>query len=56
MQKAVAQTIALPEVKQRLLEQGGDTVGSTPEELGRVVKDELRKWAEVIRQAKIKLE
>jgi tripartite-type tricarboxylate transporter receptor subunit TctC len=56
MQKAVAQTIELPEVKQKLLEQGGDTVGSTPEELDRVVKRELRKWAEVIRQAKIVLE
>jgi len=56
MQKAVAQTIELPEVKQKLLEQGGDTVGSTPEELDRVVKLELRKWAEVIRQANIKLE
>jgi tripartite-type tricarboxylate transporter receptor subunit TctC len=56
MQKAVAHTIELPEVKQKLLEQGGDTVGSTPEELDQVVKRELRKWAEVIRQAKIVLE
>ena len=56
MQKAVAHTIALPEVKQKLLEQGGDTVGSTPEVLERVVKTELRKWAEVVRQANIKLE
>jgi len=56
MQKAVARTIELPEVKQKLLEQGGDTVGSTPQELDRVVKSELRKWAEVIREAKIKLD
>ena len=56
MQKAVANTIQLPEVKQKLLEQGGDTVGSTPEELDRVVKAELRKWAELVRVAKIKLD
>ena len=56
MQKAIARTIELPEVKQKLLEQGGDTVGSTPEQLDRVVKDELRKWAEVIRAAKIKVD
>jgi tripartite-type tricarboxylate transporter receptor subunit TctC len=56
MQKEVARTIQLPDVKQRLLEQGGDTVGSTPEELERVVKGELRKWAEVIRDAKIKMD
>jgi tripartite-type tricarboxylate transporter receptor subunit TctC len=56
MQQAIVRTIQLPEVKQKLLEQGGDTVGSTPEELDRVVKTELRKWAEVIREAKIKVD
>jgi tripartite-type tricarboxylate transporter receptor subunit TctC len=56
MQKEIARTIQLPDVKQKLLEQGGDTVGSTPAELDRVVKGELRKWAEVIRDAKIKLD
>jgi len=54
MQQAVAQTIQLPDVKQKLLEQGGDTVGSKPEELERIVKSELRKWADVVRDAKIK--
>ncbi|HYN26650.1 MAG TPA: tripartite tricarboxylate transporter substrate binding protein [Burkholderiales bacterium] len=56
MQKEIARTIQLPDVKQKLLEQGGDTVGSTPEELGRVVTRELRKWAEVIRDAKINVD
>ena len=56
MQKEIARAIALPDVKQKLLEQGGDTVGSTPEALDRVVKAELRKWAEVVRQANIRLE
>lgn len=56
MQKAVARVIQQPEVKQKLLEQGGDTVGSTPEHLGGVVKAELKKWAELVRAAKIKVE
>ena len=56
MQKEVARVIQLPEVKQKLLEQGGDTVGSSPEHLDRVVKGELKKWAEVVRAAKIKVE
>jgi tripartite-type tricarboxylate transporter receptor subunit TctC len=56
MQKEVARAIRLPEVKQKLLEQGGDVVGSTPEELDKVVKGELRKWSEVIRDAKISVE
>jgi tripartite-type tricarboxylate transporter receptor subunit TctC len=56
MQKEMARVIQLPDVKQKLLEQGGDTVGSSPEELERVVKSELRKWADLIRDAKIKLD
>ena len=56
MQKAIASTIELSDVKQKLLEQGGDTVGSTPEELDRVVKTELRKWAELIHKMNIKVD
>ena len=56
MQKEMARAIQLPDVKQKLLEQGGDAVGSSPEELDRVVKAELKKWAELIRDAKIKLD
>jgi tripartite-type tricarboxylate transporter receptor subunit TctC len=56
MQKAVAHTIQLPEVRRKLLEQGGDTVGSTPEELDKVVKGELVRWRDLIRAAHIKVE
>ena len=56
MQSEIARTIQQPELRQKLLEQGGDPVGSSPEHLDRVVKAELRKWAEVIREAHIKLD
>src|SRR4029079_9350795 len=56
MQKAIAKTIQLPEVKQTLLEQGADSVASRPEYLERVVKKELAKWPEVIRAAHIKVD
>jgi len=56
MNKEIVHAIRLPAVRQKLLEQGGDPVGSTPEELDRVVKAELRKWAEVIRDAHIKVD
>ena len=56
MQSEIARTIQQPEIRQKLLEQGGDPVGSSPEHLDRVVKAELRKWAEVIREAHIKLD
>jgi tripartite-type tricarboxylate transporter receptor subunit TctC len=56
MQKEVARVLNLPEVKQKLIEQGADPVGGSPEELDRVVKSELKRWAVVIRDAGIKLE
>src|SRR6266850_2575281 len=56
MHKEIARVVHLPEVKQKLLEQSADPVGSSPEELGRVVRTELKRWAEVIREAGIKLE
>src|SRR5712691_8403981 len=56
MQKDVARVVHLPEVKQKLIEQGADPVGSSSEELERVVKSELKSWAAVIRDAAIKLE
>jgi len=54
MQKDLTRVVHLPEVKQKLLEQSADPVGSSPEELDRVVKAELKSWAAVIRDAGIK--
>jgi tripartite-type tricarboxylate transporter receptor subunit TctC len=56
MNKEIVHAIKLAAVRQKLVEQGGDPVGSTPEALDRVVKAELRKWAEVIRDAHIKVD
>jgi tripartite-type tricarboxylate transporter receptor subunit TctC len=54
MQKEIARVLSLPETRQRLMEQGADPVGSTPEELGRIVRTELKNWAVVVREAHIK--
>ena len=56
MQKEVARVVQMPEIRQKLIEQGGDPVGGSAEELDRVVKSELKKWTEVIQAAKIKLD
>jgi len=56
MQKEVARAVHLPEVKQKLLDQGADPVGSSQEELRRVVETELKSWAAVIRNSGIKAE
>ena len=56
MHKEIARVVQLPDVRQKLIEQGGDPVGGPPEQLDRVVKAELKKWAEVIQAARIKVE
>jgi tripartite-type tricarboxylate transporter receptor subunit TctC len=38
-----------PETRKRLEEQGGEPVGSTPEEFAALLRDEVAKWAEVVR-------
>jgi tripartite-type tricarboxylate transporter receptor subunit TctC len=56
MHKEIARVVHLPEVKQKLIEQGADPVGGSPEELESVVRTELKTWAAVIRAAGIKPE
>jgi tripartite-type tricarboxylate transporter receptor subunit TctC len=56
MQKEIARLVRMPEVRQKLLEQGADAVGGTAEDLDKVVKSELKRWVDVIRDAHIKLE
>ena len=56
LQQEIARVVRIPEVKQKLLEQGADGVGNSSAELDQIVKSELRKWAALIQQAGIKLE
>ncbi|MBI3054351.1 MAG: tripartite tricarboxylate transporter substrate binding protein [Betaproteobacteria bacterium] len=52
----VVKAISLPSVKERFLAQGAELVGSSPEEFARHIRDELRRWGEVIKSAGITLE
>jgi tripartite-type tricarboxylate transporter receptor subunit TctC len=54
LQKEVARVVQTPEVKERFASMGLDPVGSTPEELGRVVKRDIEKWTAVAKAANIK--
>jgi tripartite-type tricarboxylate transporter receptor subunit TctC len=38
-----------PETSKRLLEQGAVPVGNTPEEFARLVREEVARWAEVVK-------
>jgi tripartite-type tricarboxylate transporter receptor subunit TctC len=54
LQKEVARTVQTPEVKERFAQMGLDPVGSTPEELARVVARDLDKYIAVAKAANIK--
>ncbi len=53
---AVVKVLAQPAVKEKLLAQGAEAVGSTPAQLGVIVKTELVKWAKVAKESGIKAE
>jgi tripartite-type tricarboxylate transporter receptor subunit TctC len=40
----------VPEVKERLIEQGAETGGDTPEQFAEVIKADLSKWAALIKE------
>ncbi len=46
---ATARAARAPDMRQRLVEQGADPVGNTPEEFAKMLKEEIAKYAEVVR-------
>jgi tripartite-type tricarboxylate transporter receptor subunit TctC len=53
---ALNTTLQDPEVREKLLQQGSEAVGGTPEALGKTVDAELVKWAKLAKDANIKAE
>jgi tripartite-type tricarboxylate transporter receptor subunit TctC len=46
---AIGRAAASPDTRKRLHEQGAEPVGNTPEEFERQLRDEIARWAEVVR-------
>ena len=46
---ATARAARSADTKQRLVDQGADPVGSSPEEFAKLLREEVTKWAEVVR-------
>ena len=46
---AVAKAAHSPEMRKRLIEQGAEPVGSSPEEFDRQLRDEVARWGEVVK-------
>lgn len=56
LSREVARIVRLPEVQQKLQDQAFDPVGGTPEEMNRVLREDLEKWTRLITQLGIKQE
>jgi tripartite-type tricarboxylate transporter receptor subunit TctC len=52
----VVKALAAPSVKGQIMAQGGEAVGSSPEEFSRHIRSELQRWADVIKSAGITAE
>jgi len=52
---AVLKAIALPDVQQRLVDQGYDVQGGTPQEFAKLIQSDVGKYSRVIREAGIKI-
>ncbi len=48
--------LKLPEVRDRLLNEGAEPVGNSPEQFGEFIKSEIAKWGKVIKAAGIRTE
>jgi tripartite-type tricarboxylate transporter receptor subunit TctC len=51
-----AKALALPELQAKLANLGLEGIGNSPEEFSAVIKSDIPKWANVIKNAGIKLE
>lgn len=54
MNSEVVRIVQSPDFKQRLIQLGSDPVGSTPEQWGQFIKNEIAKWTKIAKIAGVK--
>jgi tripartite-type tricarboxylate transporter receptor subunit TctC len=54
--QSLAKALAIPAVKERIVQIGSESVGSSPEEFGAFIKGEFTAWAKVIKEVGISVE
>jgi tripartite-type tricarboxylate transporter receptor subunit TctC len=52
----ITTALSLPEVKERALSAGAEPFPTSPQEFAAIIRDETKKWGEVVRNAGIKLQ
>jgi tripartite-type tricarboxylate transporter receptor subunit TctC len=56
LNNATVRAARSPDLRQRLVEQGAEPVGNTPEQFSRLLREEVEKWAEIVRVSGAKAE
>jgi tripartite-type tricarboxylate transporter receptor subunit TctC len=56
LNRALNTIVHEPEIREKLLQQGAEGTGGTPEALGRVVNGEIARWAKLAKEANIHLD
>jgi tripartite-type tricarboxylate transporter receptor subunit TctC len=56
LSRQLVRIVALPDMRDKLAALGFSPVGSTPEEYGALIKDDIDRWSRVVRDAGIKVE
>jgi len=56
LQSEIVAALADPEIRERSLAAGAEPFTTTPQEFATIIREETRKWAQVIRTAGIKLQ
>jgi tripartite-type tricarboxylate transporter receptor subunit TctC len=52
----IVRILKLPDVRERLIAQGAEPVGDSPEEFAKFIQSEAAKWGKVIRALNLKIE
>ena len=53
---AIRKAAQAPDTRQRLLDQGAEPVGNSPEEFAKLLREEVTKWAEVVKVSGAKVD
>ncbi len=53
---AIVKALQFPDVRERLIAEGADPIGNTPEEFGTFMRAETEKWAKVVKTAGMKVD
>ena len=56
LQTDIARALATPAVKEKLVSQGADPVGNTPEQFAAFIRAETKKWAQVVKVSGAKVD